>query len=97
MAFLLRILIHLYRWLVSPLLHTLCGGNGCGCRFHPTCSLYAIQALTLHGFLRGSWLSLQRIMRCHPWSRYGGLDPVPPQIPICSHHSSTHSHHSPTL
>jgi putative membrane protein insertion efficiency factor len=46
------------------------------CRFHPTCSHYAVEALELHGPLRGSWLALARIVRCQPFCR-GGFDPVP--------------------
>jgi uncharacterized protein len=48
------------------------------CRFLPTCSTYAIGALREHGALRGSWLALRRVGRCHPWNP-GGLDPVPPR------------------
>ena len=62
--------IHLYRWLVSPLL-------GPRCRFLPTCSAYALEALQVHGPLQGSWLALRRIARCHPFGG-SGLDPVPP-------------------
>lgn len=58
-----------YRWLLSPWW----GGQ---CRFHPTCSLYAIEALERHGAARGSWLTLKRLLRCHPWGG-GGFDPVP--------------------
>jgi len=47
------------------------------CRFHPSCSQYAVEALTEHGAGRGSWLALRRLSRCHPWHA-GGLDPVPP-------------------
>lgn len=47
------------------------------CRFHPSCSQYAIEALTLHGAGRGTWLAIRRVGRCHPWHD-GGLDPVPP-------------------
>lgn len=46
------------------------------CRFHPTCSVYAIAALRTHGILRGGALSVWRLLRCHPWSQ-GGVDPVP--------------------
>ncbi len=72
----LIILIKGYKLILSPILHAL-GGPGSGCRFQPTCSEYAIEALQKHGSLRGTWLALKRISRCHPW---GGLghDPVPP-------------------
>jgi putative membrane protein insertion efficiency factor len=46
------------------------------CRFHPSCSQYALEALTLHGARRGAWLAIRRVGRCHPWHD-GGLDPVP--------------------
>jgi putative membrane protein insertion efficiency factor len=46
------------------------------CRFHPTCSEYAHQALTKHGFFKGSWLAGKRLLKCHPWGPHG-LDPVP--------------------
>lgn len=76
MARLLRIPIHLYRLLISPLLHALTGGSGCGCRFHPSCSAYSLEALKTHGAAHGTLLSLRRILRCHPWHE-GGIDPVP--------------------
>lgn len=76
MIFLFCIPIHLYRWLISPILHALSGGGGCGCRFHPSCSAYALESLSSHGILRGSRLSISRLMKCHPWSA-GGFDPVP--------------------
>nr|WP_246434796.1 membrane protein insertion efficiency factor YidD [Teredinibacter haidensis] len=69
--------VYLYRYLISPLL-------GPRCRFEPTCSSYAIDAIQLHGISRGSWLSLKRLGKCHPWHP-GGYDPVPGQ--------SSHSHH----
>ena len=68
-----RILIGLiaaYRVLLSPLL-------GPSCRFYPTCSAYAAEAIETHGALRGTWLALKRISKCHPWHA-GGVDPVPP-------------------
>ncbi len=68
-ARLLRAPIHLYRWTLSPLL-------GPRCRFLPSCSDYALEALTRHGALRGGWLTLRRLGRCHPWGD-SGYDPVP--------------------
>ena len=59
-----------YRLLLSPWL-------GSACRFEPTCSVYSIQALETHGAAKGSYLTLKRLGRCHPWCD-GGLDPVPP-------------------
>ena len=63
-------LIRGYRRAISPLL-----GNNC--RYQPTCSAYAMEAITVHGAARGTWLAVRRIGRCHPF-REGGLDPVPP-------------------
>jgi putative membrane protein insertion efficiency factor len=65
--------IQLYRWFVSPLL-------GPNCRFYPTCSCYAQDSIRRHGALRGTWLGLRRILRCHPWHP-GGYDPVPDALP----------------
>lgn len=62
-------LVQLYRYGISPFL-----GNHC--RFHPSCSSYAIEALQRHGAVHGSWLTVRRLSRCHPWHA-GGLDPVP--------------------
>ncbi|MDX1654920.1 MAG: membrane protein insertion efficiency factor YidD, partial [Candidatus Competibacteraceae bacterium] len=49
---------------------------GNNCRFYPSCSQYAIEAVDLYGPLKGPWLALRRLLRCHPWHR-GGVDPVP--------------------
>lgn len=62
-------LIRFYQLAISPLL-------GPRCRFYPTCSHYAIEALQLHGVFKGSWLAIKRISKCHPGNP-GGLDPVP--------------------
>jgi hypothetical protein len=62
-------LIKLYQWILSPYI-----GNQC--RFMPTCSHYAIEAYTKHGVLKGTYLTVTRIARCHPWHA-GGHDPVP--------------------
>lgn len=62
-------MIKLYQFLLSPLL-------GQNCRFHPTCSQYAIEALNEHGPLKGGYLSMRRILKCHPFNE-GGVDPVP--------------------
>jgi uncharacterized protein len=69
--FLLIGMVRGYRIFISPLLLPCC-------RFYPTCSTYAIAALEIHGPLRGSWLTVKRISRCHPWQP-GGYDPVPPK------------------
>jgi uncharacterized protein len=62
-------LLTVYRRFISPLL-------GPRCRFYPSCSAYALEAVQLHGALRGSWLAVRRLSRCHPFHA-GGLDPVP--------------------
>lgn len=67
---LLSLPIHFYRVVLSPLL-------GPRCRYYPSCSAYALEALRVHGPLRGGWLAARRITRCHPL-REGGRDPVPP-------------------
>ena len=73
----LQLLIGGYQLFISPLL-------GPRCRFYPSCSHYAQEALQTHGLRRGGWLALRRIGRCHPWHP-GGVDPVPPAHPENSH------------
>jgi len=62
-------LVRLYQLAISPLLPP-------SCRFYPSCSCYALEALEKHGALKGGWLALRRVFRCHPWHP-GGHDPVP--------------------
>lgn len=64
-------LIRVYQILISPLLPS-------SCRFEPTCSRYAFEALQIHGLFYGSFLAARRILSCHPWGR-SGYDPVPPK------------------
>lgn len=68
LKFLLISLIHFYQIFISPLL-----GNNC--RYYPTCSQYAIEAIEKKGVIKGSWMAVKRICRCHPWHD-GGYDPV---------------------
>lgn len=69
MKCMLLTLLRIYRYAISPML-------GRNCRFMPSCSEYAVEAIDRHGSVRGSWLSLKRVLRCHPWHP-GGYDPVP--------------------
>lgn len=73
-------LLSTYKRWVSPLLPP-------ACRFEPTCSQYAQEAIELHGLARGSWLALRRLARCHPVCR-GGFDPVPPGAGLHGAHPS---------
>jgi len=66
---LLLVLIRFYRYAISPML-------GQNCRFYPSCSDYAAQAIEKYGAIKGTHLGLKRILRCHPWNP-GGVDPVP--------------------
>jgi putative membrane protein insertion efficiency factor len=78
--------IRLYKRFLSPLLPT-------GCRFEPTCSVYAMDAIRIHGPGKGLWLAIKRLLRCHPVTWLGGssgFDPVPAVRP--SHHK--HEHHT---
>ena len=68
-AWILIALIRIYQWTLRPFI-------GANCRFFPTCSEYAVEALRAHGALRGTWLAAWRILRCNPWNS-GGYDPVP--------------------
>jgi hypothetical protein len=72
-AHLLALPVRAYRLLLSPWV-------GHGCRYQPTCSAYALEALEVHGALKGGALTVARICRCHPWGGHG-LDPVPPARP----------------
>ncbi len=68
-AYLASLPVRAYRLVFSPWV-------GHNCRFHPTCSAYALEALETHGALKGGWLACRRILRCHPWGG-SGHDPVP--------------------
>jgi len=74
MKYLLIALLRAYRFAISPL-------YGQVCRYHPSCSAYALEAVTRHGSLRGGWLAVRRVGRCHPWAA-GGYDPVPGTTPL---------------
>jgi len=80
LAFIMRALVKGYQWFISPVLPG-------SCRFYPTCSSYTLQAIDTHGALKGGWLGLKRILRCHPWND-GGYDPVPGT----ETHQHTHHH-----
>lgn len=83
MKYLLIGLLKTYRLLISPL-------YGQVCRYHPSCSAYALEAVQRHGSIRGSWLATRRLARCHPWAA-GGYDPVPDDL-----HAEKRSEHTST-
>lgn len=96
MRIVLTALIRGYRYLISPML-------GQNCRFYPSCSCYAEEAITSHGAMKGTCLAARRLLRCHPWHA-GGYDPVPPAArdiartsatpaPRSSEHRAAHSPH----
>ena len=73
--------VRVYQWTLSPILPM-------SCRYQPSCSHYACEALHRHGVLRGSWLAVMRIGRCHPWGG-DGYDPVPKQFDLRAGHDSS--------
>ncbi|TLU74929.1 membrane protein insertion efficiency factor YidD [Mannheimia varigena] len=75
LARLLLLPIYFYRYAISPLI-------GPRCRFYPTCSTYAVEAIKIHGAIKGGYLAFKRILRCNPMSE-GGEDPVPPRERKC--------------
>ena len=75
----LLFLIRLYQKYLSP-------GLPRRCRFSPTCSQYALEAITKYGAVKGGWLALKRLLRCNPWSK-GGFDPVPQKFDILGRHT----------
>ena len=78
-------LIRLYQTFVSPLTPP-------SCRYYPSCSSYAVVALQRHGLVRGGWLAVRRLARCHPWTP-GGVDDVPPaREPKLAHPVGPHTH-----
>jgi putative membrane protein insertion efficiency factor len=88
LAWALLQLVRGYQLVLSPLL-------GPRCRFYPSCSAYAVTALQRHGALRGSWLAIRRLLRCHPWNP-GGIDHVPAKGSSAAADASHHSDGHPT-
>ena len=83
-------LVHIYRLLISPVLPA-------SCRYAPSCSEYALEALTRHGIFAGGWYTLKRLGRCHPWGG-SGYDPVPGSDPAfeksCDHDHNDHNNNT---
>ena len=90
-AKILLALIRVYQLTLSPLV----GGS---CRFEPSCSVYASEAIRMHGAGRGSWLAMKRLARCHPFGSYG-FDPVPSASagPRATDHAPRTMHHGPRI
>jgi hypothetical protein len=90
---LLILLVRVYRWVISPAKGLVFGPTG-RCRYSPSCSEYAIEAIRAHGALRGGWLALGRLARCHPWGGCGH-DPVPVKFSFQTPHFLTRVHTPP--
>lgn len=80
-ARLFRLLIKIYSYMISPII-------GRNCRYYPTCSCYADKAIERHGVIKGGFLAIIRILRCHPWSKHSYIDPVPQKF-IRKHQEGT--------
>ena len=88
----ISVVLAAYKLAISPLIHSVSGTTG-ACRFQPTCSEYAAIAISEYGIVRGGWMALSRLLRCHPLHR-GGFDPVPVNASRCgdtAHSSNRHS------
>jgi uncharacterized protein len=92
--------VKLYRWILSPA-KTFVFGPMAQCRFTPSCSAYALEAVERRGALAGVWLAVKRVARCNPWGG-SGFDPVPEprdqpprSAPCCCHHPSSHTEELP--
>jgi uncharacterized protein len=89
MKWLLIWLLRAYRFAISPL-------YGEVCRYYPSCSAYALEAVTVHGSVRGSWLAVRRVLRCHPWAA-GGVDQVPPRTRSHRRHGYRRAKHPDSI